>query len=158
MLKMPSISTETCVNRPSHWLLHALMYPWRISNCLGAFHNAVTKTPDILHWGCVHKAFQMASYRKIKWIYIGAAWRSRNCPISSYLAARECTIENYTNIVTGRTQDVDTITRCSVRGVVVHLKSCWAKRYMSLSPECESQNCNSKFYWNGKENKCIKMY
>ena len=65
MLKLPSVSKETS---PTRRRIDTQMVDIsrRISNCLVTLCNAVTNTPDILHWNYVHKGFQIAPHHKVK--------------------------------------------------------------------------------------------
>ena len=65
-----SYVTRSSINSPGEPLMTpgCANLPSGISNCLAFFHHAVTKTHDILHWGCLHKGFQMPPHRRVKWI------------------------------------------------------------------------------------------
>ena len=95
----PGPAYEKCSKHPSSAQRHVLTL-----NCLAVFHNAVTKTPDILYWAYAYKRLKMTPIPKIQvnldWgcmeakesihLYLSSAWNvliekssKRNPPCSS---------------------------------------------------------------------------
>ncbi|KAJ8881130.1 hypothetical protein PR048_017603 [Dryococelus australis] len=53
VFKMPSISTNICINPPFHGHPDSFMNHWKIPDCFSNRHNTVTEGGYIILWGCI---------------------------------------------------------------------------------------------------------
>ncbi|KAJ8873719.1 hypothetical protein PR048_024553 [Dryococelus australis] len=62
MFKMPSISTNTCINPPLQGHQDALMNPWKIPEN-STRHNTATECAHVVHWGRIRQGSSAAGKR-----------------------------------------------------------------------------------------------